>query len=113
MIKTRDSVQDLVERPVATPNEEMVVAVANRLLGGLRGVAFDGRYDDVQRADAFTELAIDNRQDIRYRVSSGNGIDDELGFHVMASPIEVSRRFVRVDCYVRLGRAGGRRQFGL
>ena len=66
----------------------MVVVVANRLLGGLRGVA-DGRYDDVQRTDAFRSWRLISRQDIRCRFSSGNGLTMSLAY-VMASPVEAN-----------------------
>jgi hypothetical protein len=48
MLETRDAVQRLVERAVATPDEQMVVAVAYRLLGGLHGVPFRRGDDNVQ-----------------------------------------------------------------
>ena len=71
MIKTRDAVQDLVERPVAAAHEEMIVAVADGLLGHLGRIAFGRGNDDVQQADAFTQLTVDRCQVVRRRVRSG------------------------------------------
>ena len=110
LLESRDAVQDLVERPVAAPDEEVVVAVEHRLLGGTGRVAFGGRDDDVQEAHAFTELAIDRRQEIRCGISSRNRVNDELRLHAVirlqnSSPLAIDFPFPpsRSPCADRRG----------
>src|SRR5688572_2110605 len=98
MLEARDAIQHLVQCPVATANEQMVVAVAYRLFGGLCGIALGSGDDDIQPSDAFPELKIDRGQKIRCGVGSRNGIDDELGLHGLS-------RLTPWDTRASIGRA--------
>jgi hypothetical protein len=59
---TGHTIENLIQRSIATPNEYCVIASPSRVCGSLARVSRCHRHHDIHGPDAFPQLLIERRQ---------------------------------------------------